>query len=149
MERNQMSHGVSPSIILILRFAVRLKTSSTMNDPVGHYCSKAPLAIAIFVAWLPLCGCSPASPQRAVLNSNSNLERTAPLGSEQSGGRSEQVESQENPDVIIVGAGISGLSAALDLGRGGAKVTVLDMSSVFGGHAVMSQGSVSIVATPA
>ena len=51
-------------------------------------------------------------------------------------------------DVIIVGAGISGLSAALDLGRGGANVVVVDMSSVFGGHAVMSQGAVSIVATP-
>lgn len=51
-------------------------------------------------------------------------------------------------DVIVVGAGISGLSAALELGRGGATVTVLDMSSVFGGHAVMAQGSVFIVASP-
>ncbi len=53
-----------------------------------------------------------------------------------------------SPDVIVVGAGISGLAAALDLGRAGARVTVVDMSSVFGGHAVMSQGSVSIVASP-
>ena len=52
------------------------------------------------------------------------------------------------PNVIIVGAGISGLSAALELGRGGANVTVVDMSSVFGGHAVMSQGGVSVVDTP-
>ncbi|MDB5391510.1 MAG: fumarate reductase/succinate dehydrogenase flavoprotein domain protein, partial [Planctomycetaceae bacterium] len=52
------------------------------------------------------------------------------------------------PDVIIVGAGISGLSAALELGRGGVNVTVIDMSSVFGGHAVMSQGSLCIVGTP-
>jgi len=51
-------------------------------------------------------------------------------------------------DVLIVGAGISGLTAALDLGRSGARVTVIDMSSVFGGHAVMSQGGVSIVDTP-
>jgi flavocytochrome c len=57
--------------------------------------------------------------------------------------------SSPTADVIVVGAGISGLSAALELGRSGAKVTVIDMSSVFGGHAVMSQGSVSIVATPA
>ena len=48
----------------------------------------------------------------------------------------------------MVGAGISGLSAALELGRGGADVTVLDMASVFGGHAVMSQGGVCIVQTP-
>lgn len=51
-------------------------------------------------------------------------------------------------DAIVVGAGISGLSAALELARGGGNVTVIDMSSVFGGHAVMSQGSVSIVGTP-
>lgn len=51
-------------------------------------------------------------------------------------------------DVIVVGAGISGLATALDLGRGGAAVTVIDMSSVFGGHAVMSQGSLSIVGSP-
>lgn len=49
---------------------------------------------------------------------------------------------------IVVGAGISGLTAALELARGGADVTLIDMSSVFGGHAVMSQGSVSIVGTP-
>ena len=49
---------------------------------------------------------------------------------------------------IVVGAGISGLAAALELGRGGANVTVIDMSSVFGGHAVMSQGSLSIVGSP-
>lgn len=55
---------------------------------------------------------------------------------------------EPDPDVIVVGAGISGLSAALDLGRGGARVAVVDMASVFGGHAVMSQGAVSIVATP-
>ena len=57
--------------------------------------------------------------------------------------------SPRNADVIIVGAGISGLATALDLGRGGAKVMVVDMASVFGGHAVMSQGSTSIVGTPA
>jgi flavocytochrome c len=50
-------------------------------------------------------------------------------------------------DVLVVGAGISGLSAALEAARGGAKVKVVDMWSVFGGHAVMSQGAVSIVGT--
>lgn len=54
----------------------------------------------------------------------------------------------DEPDVIVVGAGISGLSAALELGRSGANVTVIDMASVFGGHAVMSQGGVSVVDTP-
>lgn len=59
---------------------------------------------------------------------------------------------QSNPDrpprVIVVGAGISGLTTALELGQGGAEVTVVDMSSVFGGHAVMSQGGVSVIDTP-
>lgn len=50
--------------------------------------------------------------------------------------------------VTIVGAGISGLCAALELGRAGIDVTVFDMSSVFGGHAVMSQGGVCVVDTP-
>src|SRR5262245_26244329 len=51
-------------------------------------------------------------------------------------------------DLLIVGAGISGLSAALEAARGGARVLVVDMASVFGGHAVMSEGGVAIVATP-
>ncbi|MFN0107272.1 MAG: FAD-dependent oxidoreductase [Blastocatellia bacterium] len=51
-------------------------------------------------------------------------------------------------DVLIVGAGISGLSAALEAARGGAKVQVLDMASVFGGHAVMSEGGVTMIGTP-
>ena len=48
----------------------------------------------------------------------------------------------------MVGAGLSGLTAALELADGGAQVVVIDMSSVYGGHAVMSQGGVSIVDTP-
>ena len=48
----------------------------------------------------------------------------------------------------IVGAGISGLCAALEAARGGANVTVLDMASVFGGHAVMSTGMLCLVGTP-
>ncbi|MSU60862.1 MAG: FAD-binding protein [Pedosphaera sp.] len=51
-------------------------------------------------------------------------------------------------DVVIVGTGISGLAAALDAGRAGANVTVIDMWSVFGGHAVMSSGLVCLVDTP-
>jgi len=51
-------------------------------------------------------------------------------------------------DVLIVGAGISGLCAALEAARSGAVVTVVDMASVFGGHAVMSSGMVCMVGTP-
>jgi len=51
-------------------------------------------------------------------------------------------------DLVIVGTGISGLAAALDAGRAGANVTVINMWSVFGGHAVMSSGLVCLVDTP-
>ena len=51
-------------------------------------------------------------------------------------------------DVVIVGAGISGLAAAIEAEKAGATVTVLDMWSVFGGHAVMSEGGVTMVDTP-
>jgi uncharacterized protein len=56
--------------------------------------------------------------------------------------------SAGDPDIVVVGAGLAGLSAALEAARGGAKVIVMDMASVFGGHAVMSEGDVTIVNTP-
>ena len=52
------------------------------------------------------------------------------------------------PDLIVVGAGIAGLSAALDAADAGARVTVVDMWSVFGGHAIMSSGGLCIVGSP-
>ncbi|MCI0538727.1 MAG: FAD-dependent oxidoreductase [Verrucomicrobiales bacterium] len=54
----------------------------------------------------------------------------------------------QKADLVIVGTGISGLAAALDAGRAGANVTVIDMWSVFGGHAVMSGGLVCLMDTP-
>jgi len=77
--------------------------------------------------------------------------RQRPVSPQQSALARQQVpadQKDQKPHVLIVGAGISGLSAALELGRGGADVTVVDMSSVFGGHAVMSQGGVSVVDSP-
>ncbi|MFP6701519.1 MAG: FAD-dependent oxidoreductase, partial [Planctomycetaceae bacterium] len=65
-----------------------------------------------------------------------------------SAGGSEPSPAGSAPRVVVVGAGLSGLTAALELADGGAEVVVVDMSSVYGGHAVMSQGGVSIVATP-
>jgi uncharacterized protein len=52
------------------------------------------------------------------------------------------------PDIVIVGAGIAGMTAALEAARGGAKVAVVDLASVFGGHAVVSEGGLAMVATP-
>jgi flavocytochrome c len=118
---------------------------SIMNHHVRRPCLRNFLAIASFVAWPPLSGCSPASPTVVT----TKAVRSEPSESQRPSDSSSSLPSRQSADVIVVGAGISGLSAALELGRGGAKVTVIDMSSVFGGHAVMSQGSVSIVATPA
>lgn len=54
----------------------------------------------------------------------------------------------QGPDVIVVGAGPGGLAAALEAARGGARVTVVEMGSVFGGHAVVSEGGLSFAGTP-
>src|SRR5438128_10958272 len=58
------------------------------------------------------------------------------------------VSNSPRKDIVIVGAGISGLCAALEAARSGAEVTVIDMGPVFGGHAVMSSGMVCMVGTP-
>lgn len=93
---------------------------------------------AIWLAGSPGC-------QRPVGKLEANPD-AAPKVAVASGGT--PVVQELDDRVIIVGAGISGLSAALELGRQDERVTVLDMSSVFGGHAVMSQGGVTIVDTP-
>ena len=56
-----------------------------------------------------------------------------------------RAQSTQGADVIIVGAGISGLSAALEAARGGVEVQIVDVWSVYGGHAVMSGGGVAII----
>lgn len=55
---------------------------------------------------------------------------------------------QRAADILIIGAGISGLSAAFETARAGRSVLVIDMLSVFGGHSLLSTGGLSIVDTP-
>lgn len=51
-------------------------------------------------------------------------------------------------DVVVVGAGVAGLTTALEAARGGARVTVVDLASVWGGHAVVSEGGLNLTGTP-
>jgi predicted oxidoreductase len=75
---------------------------------------------SMFVALSALTGCDNSSPQ----------------------------PEQRSADVLVIGAGISGLSATLEAARAGRSVLVVDMLSVFGGHAIISTGGLSIVDTP-
>ena len=54
----------------------------------------------------------------------------------------------QGPDLVIIGAGIAGLTTALEAARGGAIVDVIDVASVFGGHAVVSEGGLALAGTP-
>ncbi len=54
--------------------------------------------------------------------------------------RCAQLTSSPDADVIVVGAGIAGLSAALEASAQGASVLVIEANSVGGGHAVMAGG---------
>jgi uncharacterized protein len=55
--------------------------------------------------------------------------------------------SVQDADVLIIGAGLAGVSAAIEAANGGARVLVVDMNSVFGGHGIQS-GGVAIVGSP-
>lgn len=106
------------------------------------------VSLLVLLVLMPAgCGIEPSAATSEV-----SVQRE-PAASEVASDANDKDAADESPtavpsDVIVVGAGISGLAAALDLGRGGARVTLIDMSSVFGGHAVMSQGSLSIVGSP-
>src|SRR6516162_799230 len=101
------------------------------------------LLIPIQLALTCFCGCDATNPpptaSPGLTKPSSPVERPSDKPAD---------PPPSDSDVIVVGAGISGLSATLELARGGATVTLIDMSSVFGGHAVMSQGSLSIAGSP-
>jgi uncharacterized protein len=59
-----------------------------------------------------------------------------------------QLWAAGRPDLIVVGGGIAGLSAALEGARAGLQVTVVELNTVPGGHAVISSGGLLLVATP-
>jgi uncharacterized protein len=55
--------------------------------------------------------------------------------------------SADQPQVVVVGASLAGLSATIDLARSGVRVLVLDMNSVFGGHGIQT-GGVAVIGSP-
>ncbi|MFQ6004821.1 MAG: FAD-binding protein, partial [Woeseia sp.] len=56
-------------------------------------------------------------------------------------------EVRQDAQAIVIGAGLSGLSAAVEMGRSGVEVLVVELNSVAGGHAVLA-GGVALVGTP-
>ena len=76
------------------------------------------------------------------------LAATVPIILTISCGTPKPAIENRDADVLIIGAGIAGLSAALEIARGGGDVLVVDMSSVFGGHAVSAHGGLAIVGSP-
>jgi len=59
----------------------------------------------------------------------------------------QQNTAEQDTHAIVIGAGLSGLSAAVEMGRSGLNVLVIDMSSVAGGHTMLA-GGVAMAATP-
>ncbi|MBN1204114.1 MAG: FAD-dependent oxidoreductase [Myxococcaceae bacterium] len=86
-----------------------------------------------------------------VTGSRQSVATEAPSGAEtapDTGASRDASPASVEADLVVVGSGIAGLSAALEAATAGARVVVVDMWSVFGGHAVMASGEVNIVDTP-
>src|SRR5437867_5428666 len=89
--------------------------------PRGHSWESALLVVALLGIAPQLSGCSPANTPNDTPPANQPAQSRAEQAAEQPVHWSIPTASNQTPDVIVVGSGISGLSAALDLGRGGAK----------------------------
>lgn len=57
-------------------------------------------------------------------------------------------QKEQRHDVIVVGAGIAGLSAAWELSQKNFDIAVIEMSPTYGGTGLMSEGALCIVGTP-
>lgn len=57
-------------------------------------------------------------------------------------------DKDQRHDVVVVGAGIAGLSATWELTQKGFDVAVIEMQPLYGGTATMSEGALCIVSTP-
>lgn len=64
-------------------------------------------------------------------------------------GATEQEEKfDEEWDVVVIGSGVAGLSAALEARKAGASVLVLEKMGSIGGNSVLSDGQVAVPDTP-
>ncbi len=54
----------------------------------------------------------------------------------------------ETFDVVIVGSGLAGMSAAVEASKAGAKVIVLDKMALFGGNSILNAGAMGVAGTP-
>ena len=52
-------------------------------------------------------------------------------------------------EVLIIGSGLAGLSAAIQAARGGAQVTVLEKEAQIGGNSMRASSGINAVNTPA
>jgi succinate dehydrogenase/fumarate reductase flavoprotein subunit len=89
--------------------------------------------LASFVALLAACNEQPAD---------------APSGAPPAGQAADAVLPRPpDTDVVVIGAGLAGLSASIDAASAGARIVLLDMNSVFGGHGIQS-GGVAVIGSP-
>ena len=65
----------------------------------------------------------------------------------QGGAYEHQQSAEQDTHAVVIGAGLSGLSAAVEMGRSGLTVLVIDMNSVAGGHTMLA-GGVAMADTP-
>lgn len=54
----------------------------------------------------------------------------------------------EEYEVVIVGTGLAGMSAAVEASKAGAKVLVLDKMAIFGGNSNLNAGAMGVAGTP-
>jgi flavocytochrome c len=87
---------------------------------------------------------NPERPRRAIFSALIVAAALMQIGCE---AKQSAAEPDADAQAIVVGAGLAGLSAAVEMARAGVEVLVIDMNSVAGGHTMLA-GGVAIVATP-
>jgi succinate dehydrogenase/fumarate reductase flavoprotein subunit len=69
---------------------------------------------------------------------------TTALGSEEAQAQGRPAHWDKEADVVIIGAGATGLPAAIQAAEGGASVILIDANTDVGGHAILSGGNMAL-----